>query len=138
MEFHRFLIALSVRPGSCLAISAHLVPTCCTSSMMSCSSSSVQSSLFTDGHKWLCHLHMRRGLRVMHSVRPYAMHHAIYIMQCTATRQAINVLCDALCDAPFSALLANATGKLRGDRRPTRPDRVHKLPRGGREEAAQN
>ena len=37
---------------------------------------------------------------------------------------------NALCDAPFSALLANAAGKLRGDRRPTRPDRVHQLPRG--------
>ena len=68
IEFHRFLIALSVRPGSCLAMSAHLVPTCWTSSMMSCSSSSVQSSLFTDGHKWLCHLSTRGGLRVMHDV----------------------------------------------------------------------
>ena len=81
IEFHRFLIALSVRPGSCLAMSAHLVPTCWTSSMMSCSSSSVQSSLLTDGHKWLCHLSTWGGLRVMH----YVIHDMTptIIMQCT-------------------------------------------------------
>ena len=48
-----------------------------------------------------------------------------------------NALYNALCNVPFSALLANAARKLRGDRRPTRPDRVHQLPR-GKEEAAQN
>ena len=89
MEFHRFLIALSVRPGSCLAMSAHLVPTCCTSSMMSCSSSSVQSSLLTDGHKWLCHLRTRSGLRVMH----YVIHHMI--MQCASCNALHNALCNA-------------------------------------------
>ena len=30
MEFHRFLMALAVRPGSILAMFAHLVPICCT------------------------------------------------------------------------------------------------------------
>ena len=30
MEFHRFLMALAVRPGSILAMLAHLVPICCT------------------------------------------------------------------------------------------------------------
>ena len=56
VEFQRFLIALSVRPGSILTILDHLVPICCTSSMISWSSSSVHSSLLTEGHKWLCHL----------------------------------------------------------------------------------
>ena len=56
LEFQWFLIALSVRPGSIWAILAHLVPICCTSSMISWSSSSVSSSLLTEGHTWLCHL----------------------------------------------------------------------------------
>ena len=30
MEFHRFLMALAVRPGSILAMFDHLVPTSCT------------------------------------------------------------------------------------------------------------
>ena len=51
IEFHRFLIALSVRPGSCFAMCDHLVPICCTSCIISWSSSSVHSSLFTVGHK---------------------------------------------------------------------------------------
>ena len=55
-EFQWFLIALSVRPGSIWAILAHLVPICCTSSMISWSSSSVSSPLLTEGHTWLCHL----------------------------------------------------------------------------------
>ena len=56
LEFQWFLIVLSVRPGSIWAILAHLVPICCTSSMISWSSSSVSSSLLTEGHTWLCHL----------------------------------------------------------------------------------
>ena len=55
LEFHRFLMALSVRPGIIVATFDHLVPICCTSSMMSWSSASVHSSLLTEGHTWLCH-----------------------------------------------------------------------------------
>merc|ERR1740124_1160517 len=55
VEFQRFLIALSVRPGSICAILDHLVPSFCTSSIMSWSSASVHSSLLTEGHTWLCH-----------------------------------------------------------------------------------
>ena len=62
LEFQRFLIALSVRPGSILARLTHLVPISCTSATSSWSSSSVHSSLLTEGHTWLCHLraHARR------------------------------------------------------------------------------
>ena len=52
----------AVRPGSIRAILDHLVPSFCTRSMMSWSSSSVHSSLLMEGHTWLCHLraHARR------------------------------------------------------------------------------
>jgi hypothetical protein len=59
VEFHRFLIALSVRPGSNLTILDHLVPKVCTASTMMRSSSSVHSCLHTEGQRWLCHLPSR-------------------------------------------------------------------------------
>ena len=55
VEFQRFLIELSVRPGSIWEILDHLVPYCSTSAMTLASSSGVHSSLLTVGHRWLCH-----------------------------------------------------------------------------------
>ena len=60
LEFQWFLIALSLRPGSIVAILAHLVPISCTSSTSFWSSASVHSSLLTEGHTWWCHLRARR------------------------------------------------------------------------------
>mmetsp|Transcript_21215 Transcript_21215/g.54330 ORF Transcript_21215/g.54330 Transcript_21215/m.54330 type:complete len:259 (-) Transcript_21215:176-952(-) len=54
VEFHRFLMALSVRPGMSLTMSAHLVPCAATASMMARSSSGLKLSVFTSGHRWLC------------------------------------------------------------------------------------
>ena len=70
LEFQRFLIALSVRPGSIWAILAHLVPSCCTSSTSFWSSASVHFSVLIDGLTWLCHLraHARQGCWVLHTV----------------------------------------------------------------------
>mmetsp|Transcript_31721 Transcript_31721/g.94279 ORF Transcript_31721/g.94279 Transcript_31721/m.94279 type:complete len:200 (+) Transcript_31721:537-1136(+) len=53
-EFHRFLMALSVRPGMSLTISAHFVPCSATACRISRSSSSVKFSFFTSGERWLC------------------------------------------------------------------------------------
>ena len=48
MEFHRFLMSLSVRLGMYVSeICAHLVPICCTLSQISTSSSGVQSPLLS-------------------------------------------------------------------------------------------
>eukprot|EP00964_Phaeocystis_antarctica_P006952 scaffold3756_cov60-Phaeocystis_antarctica.AAC.2 len=55
IEFHRFLIALSVRPGKSLTISDQRVPSSCTFRMMAASSSTDQSDLSTSGLRWLCH-----------------------------------------------------------------------------------
>lgn len=55
--FHRFLMALSVRPSMCWAISAHLFPRLCCSSMMRWSSSSVHGPRLMVGSRWLYQLH---------------------------------------------------------------------------------
>mmetsp|Transcript_25830 Transcript_25830/g.61664 ORF Transcript_25830/g.61664 Transcript_25830/m.61664 type:complete len:201 (-) Transcript_25830:8-610(-) len=52
--FHRFLIWLSVRPASCLAISAHLFPKRVCEAMSSSSSAALQSVLVMFGSSWLC------------------------------------------------------------------------------------
>mmetsp|Transcript_8411 Transcript_8411/g.7536 ORF Transcript_8411/g.7536 Transcript_8411/m.7536 type:complete len:232 (-) Transcript_8411:249-944(-) len=56
VEFHLFLIALSVLPGNSLAISAHLLPLTLCSSIIILSSSSVHGDLLISGFKWLYHL----------------------------------------------------------------------------------
>ena len=53
LELKRFLIALSVRPGSRFTISDHRVPSSATPSAMSWSSSSVHSPFLTAGQRWL-------------------------------------------------------------------------------------
>mmetsp|Transcript_11479 Transcript_11479/g.22226 ORF Transcript_11479/g.22226 Transcript_11479/m.22226 type:complete len:225 (+) Transcript_11479:3-677(+) len=53
-EFHRFLIALSVRPGIIFTINDHFVPCIATASRIIRSSSSVNVSLRTSGARWLC------------------------------------------------------------------------------------
>ena len=50
-EFHRFLIWLSVRPGSALAMSAHLLPIVSCALRSFWSSSSVQSPLLMIGSR---------------------------------------------------------------------------------------
>ena len=55
VEFQRFLIALSVRPGSSLAISAHRFSNRACASISSASSAAVHFSFFTFGSSWLCH-----------------------------------------------------------------------------------
>ena len=55
-ELNRFLIALSVLPGSSLAISDHLFPCLRWMSKMILSSSSLHLSFLIEGSKWLCHL----------------------------------------------------------------------------------
>ena len=55
IEFHRFLIALSVRPGKSLTISDQRVPSSATLRMIAASSSADHSDLFTSGLRWLCH-----------------------------------------------------------------------------------
>mmetsp|Transcript_44438 Transcript_44438/g.139021 ORF Transcript_44438/g.139021 Transcript_44438/m.139021 type:complete len:454 (+) Transcript_44438:203-1564(+) len=52
-EFHRFLMALSVRPGSSLTMKAHLVPCSRTLSKMTRSSSGDQPPLRTSGQRLL-------------------------------------------------------------------------------------
>lgn len=47
---------LSDRPGSSLAISAHLLPSVLCKSKMSCSSYLFMGSFLINGSKWLCHL----------------------------------------------------------------------------------
>ena len=54
MLFQWFLIALSVRPGRCLAISAHLFPCSLCARCRVSSSSSVHGSFLIDGSSWLC------------------------------------------------------------------------------------
>mmetsp|Transcript_558 Transcript_558/g.1147 ORF Transcript_558/g.1147 Transcript_558/m.1147 type:complete len:265 (-) Transcript_558:129-923(-) len=54
VEFHRFLMALSVRPGTSLTSIAHLVPCSATASMIARSSSALKPSFFTAGDRWLC------------------------------------------------------------------------------------
>ena len=56
VEYQRFLMLLSVRPGSSRAISLHLVPTVLSACTMRWSSSALQCSLFTSGLSRLCHL----------------------------------------------------------------------------------
>jgi hypothetical protein len=56
--FQWFLMALSVRPGSSLAMVAHLLPCCACAFRMRRSSSSVKVSLRTSGFSWL---HQLRG-----------------------------------------------------------------------------
>mmetsp|Transcript_43881 Transcript_43881/g.133651 ORF Transcript_43881/g.133651 Transcript_43881/m.133651 type:complete len:230 (-) Transcript_43881:296-985(-) len=55
-EFQWFLMALSVRPGRCFAISAHLFPRDSWFSIMIRSSSSIHGFLLMSGLRWLCHL----------------------------------------------------------------------------------
>mmetsp|Transcript_3246 Transcript_3246/g.8042 ORF Transcript_3246/g.8042 Transcript_3246/m.8042 type:complete len:214 (-) Transcript_3246:557-1198(-) len=55
LELYRFLIALSVRPGSRFTISDQRVPSSATPSAIRRSSSSVHSPFFTAGHRWLNH-----------------------------------------------------------------------------------
>lgn len=55
VEFQWFLIALSVRPGRSLAISAHLLPSCLCASINMLSSSSDHASFLIEGLRWLCH-----------------------------------------------------------------------------------
>mmetsp|Transcript_15571 Transcript_15571/g.49461 ORF Transcript_15571/g.49461 Transcript_15571/m.49461 type:complete len:313 (+) Transcript_15571:205-1143(+) len=52
--FQWFLMALSVRPGSILAISAHRLPSCRCASSSTRSSSAVQWSFLMAGSSWLC------------------------------------------------------------------------------------
>ena len=55
VEFHRFLMLLSVRPGRCLLILAHALPSRpCSSSSVS-SSVAVQAALTIAGSRWLSH-----------------------------------------------------------------------------------
>ena len=56
MLLHLFLIALSVLPGRCLRISAHLFPSFLCASISILSSSSLQGSFLIAGSKWKCHL----------------------------------------------------------------------------------
>ena len=51
---HRFLIWLSVRPASCLAISAHLFPNRRCDARSASSSAALQSVLVMFGSSWLC------------------------------------------------------------------------------------
>ena len=51
---HRFLIWLSVRPASCLAISAHLFPKRRCDARSASSSAALQSVLVMFGSSWLC------------------------------------------------------------------------------------
>ena len=55
MEFQKFLMALSVLPGTSLAISAHLLPILLCSLRINCSSWVDQGSRFIAGSNWLCH-----------------------------------------------------------------------------------
>ena len=55
-EFQWFLMALSVRPCSSVAISAQRCPTSRHAVTMTRSSSSVHGSLLMSGERWLCHL----------------------------------------------------------------------------------
>lgn len=50
-------MALSVRPGRCLAITAHLFPWCLWALNNSYYSCYVQSAWLTLGSRWLCQLH---------------------------------------------------------------------------------
>mmetsp|Transcript_26908 Transcript_26908/g.54814 ORF Transcript_26908/g.54814 Transcript_26908/m.54814 type:complete len:313 (-) Transcript_26908:428-1366(-) len=65
VEFQWFLMALSVRPGSSFAISAHRFCSRLWASMSKASSSGVQRSLRTLGSSWLCH-----RSRICFPVRP--------------------------------------------------------------------
>ena len=55
VAFQRFLIALSVRPGSKVAISAHLLPWLLCASTRTSSSLRVQPHFLMSGFRWLCH-----------------------------------------------------------------------------------
>mmetsp|Transcript_6445 Transcript_6445/g.20583 ORF Transcript_6445/g.20583 Transcript_6445/m.20583 type:complete len:299 (-) Transcript_6445:185-1081(-) len=56
IEFHRFLMSLSVRSGMYSSeICAHLVPSCSTRLQIATSSSCVQSPLLSSGLRWLRH-----------------------------------------------------------------------------------
>lgn len=56
VELKWFLIALSVRPGNNLEISAHLLPCFLWASKMILSSSSDHLPFLMSGLRWLCHL----------------------------------------------------------------------------------
>mmetsp|Transcript_21625 Transcript_21625/g.53982 ORF Transcript_21625/g.53982 Transcript_21625/m.53982 type:complete len:353 (+) Transcript_21625:487-1545(+) len=56
IEFHRFLMALSVLPGNIFTISDQRVPYSWTASTMARSSSALHLDLRTSGLRWLCHL----------------------------------------------------------------------------------
>lgn len=56
LELKRFLIALSVLPGSNLAISHHLLPSLLCISTIIWSSSKFHFSFLIFGSRWLCHL----------------------------------------------------------------------------------
>ena len=49
-------MALSVRPGSSLLISLHLLPSCWCCTMMTSSSCGSHTSFLMSGLRWLCHL----------------------------------------------------------------------------------
>ena len=63
-EFQWFFIALSVRPGSTLAISAHRFPNLWWASRMLRSSLSVHGALLICGFRWLCLMWLRSNSRV--------------------------------------------------------------------------
>ena len=79
VEFHLFLMALSVLPGSRPAMAAHLLPSSACASTMTRSSSSVQASLRMSGLRWLNqrsrHCLPRRPVRCdamkLHFLTPY-------------------------------------------------------------------
>ena len=81
VECHRFLTALSVRPGKPLAMSAHRLPTFVWMLAKRWSSSRVHGSLRTDGSKWLQYLSRHcLPLRdpttlaiLLHALRPYIL-----------------------------------------------------------------
>ena len=80
VEFHRFLMALSVRPGRRLLISTQWLP----SSMCACSStrssSSDQPSFLMFGSSWLCHLSLHcLPVPVCASERVRAPHNAGFV-----------------------------------------------------------
>mmetsp|Transcript_4754 Transcript_4754/g.14192 ORF Transcript_4754/g.14192 Transcript_4754/m.14192 type:complete len:269 (-) Transcript_4754:195-1001(-) len=56
VEFHLFLMALSVLPGRSFEISAHLFPCFLCASIRVLSSSMLQGSCLMSGFRWLCHL----------------------------------------------------------------------------------
>mmetsp|Transcript_44213 Transcript_44213/g.122548 ORF Transcript_44213/g.122548 Transcript_44213/m.122548 type:complete len:471 (+) Transcript_44213:122-1534(+) len=92
-EFQRFLIWLSVRPGSIFAISAQRLPRAWCASRSLRSSSTVHSPLLIIGSRWLCH-RSRHCLPVrLGSCAAIVDHERV---PCSSTRAAILVSSSAL------------------------------------------